>query len=128
MKERATVNAMHITVTGVVQGVGFRPFVYGLASRLALRGWVRNTSAGVEILVQGTDRSVRQFVQSLSTQAPPLARVERVLARPEAPRACSPFEILESATVEGAFQPVSPDTAICPDCERELFDPTDRRY
>lgn len=121
-------NTKHITVTGVVQGVGFRPFVYGLASRLALRGWVRNTSAGVEILVQGEDCAVEDFLSALASQPPPLARVERLIARDEMQAALSNFEIRESQRVDGALQPVSPDVGICADCERELFDPLDRRY
>jgi len=122
------VSARRITVTGVVQGVGYRPFIYGLASSLDLRGWVRNTTAGVEILVEGRDASLGQFVDSLTSKAPPLAHVEGVLAREEPSHAFSHFEILESVVVEGAFQAVSPDVSICPDCERELLNPADRRY
>jgi hydrogenase maturation protein HypF len=121
-------SSKHIHVTGVVQGVGFRPFVYGLAKRLALHGWVCNTSAGVEIVVQGEETRVRKFIESLSAEAPPLARVEQVSAWEEAAETFSGFEIRESERVEGAFQPVSPDVALCADCERELFDPNDRRY
>ena len=65
--------AKHIHVTGVVQGVGFRPFVYGLATRLDLRGWVCNTSAGVEIDVLGQESKVEGFVRCLASEAPPLA-------------------------------------------------------
>ena len=118
----------HIHVTGVVQGVGFRPFVYGLATRLDLHGWVCNTSAGVDIVIQGDDDRVRTFVESLSTEAPPLARIEQVSAWDEPGEEYPDFEIKESEKVDGAFQPVSPDVALCADCERELFDPNDRRY
>ena len=118
----------HVHVTGVVQGVGFRPFVYGLANRLDLRGWVCNTSAGVDILIQGDKEHVNAFVESLSAEAPPLARIDQVSAWDEASGEFSGFEIRESEKVEGAFQPVSPDVALCPDCERELLDPNDRRY
>ncbi len=118
----------HIHVTGVVQGVGFRPFVYGLATRLSLRGWVCNTSAGVDIVVQGAEEQVNSFVQSLTAEAPPLARIDQVSAWDEAHGPFTGFEIRESESVEGAFQPVSPDVALCPDCERELLDPNDRRY
>ncbi|HET9911220.1 MAG TPA: carbamoyltransferase HypF, partial [Anaerolineales bacterium] len=120
--------AKHIHVTGVVQGVGFRPFVYGLANRLDLRGWVCNTSAGVDIVVQGDEARVNAFVESLSADAPPLARIDQVSAWEEAEDGFTDFQIRESETVEGAFQPVSPDVALCLDCERELFDPNDRRY
>ncbi|NJC96536.1 MAG: carbamoyltransferase HypF [Anaerolineae bacterium] len=118
----------HIHVTGVVQGVGFRPFVYGLANRFDLHGWVCNTSAGVEIHVEGEGADVEAFIESLSAEAPPLARVEQVSAWDEAVEGPSSFEIRESERVEGAFQPVSPDVAICEDCEHELFDPEDHRY
>ncbi|HLF74064.1 MAG TPA: carbamoyltransferase HypF [Anaerolineales bacterium] len=120
--------AKRISVTGRVQGVGFRPFVYGLAIQLGLHGWVCNTSAGVEILVDGHNAGIERFIQSLSLEKPALAeidalRVEEVPAEP-----LSAFEIRESQSVEGVYQPISADIAICPDCERELFDPDDRRY
>jgi len=118
----------HIHVTGVVQGVGFRPFVYGLATRLDLHGWVCNTSAGVEIHVEGDRSNVEAFIESLSAEAPPLARIDQVSAWEEAAEHFSSFEIKESEKVKGAFQPISPDVALCTDCERELFDPDDRRY
>ena len=120
--------AKHISVKGVVQGVGFRPFVYGLATRLDLHGWVCNTSGGVEILVDGQSSSLEEFIQSLSLEKPPLAKIDSIQVD-EAPYDSSPnFEIHESQAVEGAYQPISPDMAICPDCERELFDPKDKRY
>ena len=118
----------HISVTGVVQGVGFRPYVYGLATGLGLRGWVSNTSAGVEIVVQGEPASVTEFVDSLPGGIPPLAHIDSLRVGDESGGPFERFEIRESESVEGAFQPISADTAICPDCERELFDPQDRRY
>jgi hydrogenase maturation protein HypF len=120
--------AKHISVKGVVQGVGFRPFVYGLATRLDLHGWVCNTSGGVEILVDGPWSNLEKFVQSLSFEKPPLATIDSIQVD-EAPCASSSsFEIHVSQDVEGAYQPISPDMAICPDCERELFNPKDKRY
>ena len=121
--------ARHIHVTGVVQGVGFRPFVYGLATRLDLRGWVCNTSAGVEIVVQGQTSKVESFIQSLEQEAPPLAIIDSITIRTETLNIISTkFDIRSSVSVSGAYQPISADTAICADCERELFDPADRRY
>lgn len=122
--------AKRIFVSGVVQGVGFRPFVYGLAARLDLRGWVCNTSGGVEIVVDGTAANIERFVKSLSSEKPPLAKIDSLaLTEAESSNAeCPDFEIRESESVEGAYQPISVDAAICPDCERELFDPGDRRY
>ncbi|MFT3890994.1 MAG: carbamoyltransferase HypF [Anaerolineales bacterium] len=96
--------------------------------RLLLHGWVCNTSAGVDIVVQGDHERVNAFVEALSAKAPPLARIDQVSAWEETGDDYSTFEIRESESVEGAFQPVSPDVAMCPDCERELLDPTDRRY
>ena len=109
--------------------MGFRPFVYGLAARLDLRGWVCNTSAGVEIEVQGQKSKVESFVHSLATEAPPLARIDSIDVQDKSlDIEYSTFEIQPSTTIEGQFQPISPDVALCADCERELFDPEDRRY
>ena len=118
----------HISVTGIVQGVGFRPFVYGLAARHHLNGWVCNTSAGVEIHVEGRAPGVQRFVRSLSSETPPLARIESVQVSDAPAQRSSLFEIRESRAVQEAFQPIPADVAICPDCERELFDADDRRY
>ncbi len=123
-----TVRGARISVQGVVQGVGFRPFVYGLARHLDLTGWVRNTSAGVEIAVDGTSDRLEEFVQSIRGQAPPLARVESVRVEDCAPDGFTAFEIVASQPVSGAFQPISADIGICPDCLRELRDPADRRF
>jgi len=120
--------AKHISVKGIVQGVGFRPFVYGLATRLDLHGWVCNTSGGVEILVDGQSSGVETFIRSLSLEKPPLARIDSIQVEEAPCDSSSTFEIHESQAIEGAFQPISPDMAICPDCERELFDPKDKRY
>ncbi|MBI5963059.1 MAG: carbamoyltransferase HypF [Chloroflexi bacterium] len=121
--------AKHIHVTGIVQGVGFRPFVYGLATRLGLRGWVCNTSAGVEIEVQGQKSKVESFIHSLEVEAPPLAKIDSINIQDKLPdNECLTFDIRPSTTLEGAFQPISPDVALCVDCEHELFNPQDRRY
>jgi hydrogenase maturation protein HypF len=121
--------AKHISVKGIVQGVGFRPFVYGLALRFDLHGWVCNTSGGVEIVVQGLPASIDNFIHSLTAEAPALAKIDDVAVYDEPSNAeYSTFEIQVSESVEGAFQPISADVAICPDCERELFDPRDQRY
>jgi hydrogenase maturation protein HypF len=119
----------HVHVSGVVQGVGFRPFVYGLATRLNLRGWVNNNSAGVDIQIQGEEEQLQAFVRALQQEKPPLARIDSLTVT-ELPgsEVFSAFEIRLSEVIEGAFQPVAADVALCPDCERELFDPADRRY
>ncbi len=117
-----------IHITGIVQGVGFRPFVYSLAQRLQLAGWVRNTSAGVDIEVDGAPEVLARFIAALETEAPPLARVDQVTTTLGNANGFSSFEIIHSEPVPLAFQPISPDVSICPDCLRELFDPSNRRY
>ncbi len=118
----------HVTVTGVVQGVGYRPFVYNLAVQLGLRGWVLNHSGGVEIEVEGPPGVVASFVTALRDAAPPLAHVESVTAVDVPERNFEGFEIRRSERQAGRYQLISPDVATCPDCVRELFDPADPRY
>jgi len=115
-------------VGGVVQGVGFRPFVYGLAQRYFLSGWVLNNSGGVVIEVEGSQDRLSAFLCALKDEAPPLAHVESVTATPVAPRHEPGFEIRASESIPGTYQLVSPDVATCADCLREVLDPSDRRY
>ncbi len=117
-----------IHVNGIVQGVGFRPFIFALAEQHNLKGWVRNTSAGVDIAVDGTAEALDAFVQAISAEAPPLAQIDEVTAVAIPANGYTAFEIIHSAAISGAFQPISPDVSICADCLRELFDPDDRRY
>jgi hydrogenase maturation protein HypF len=120
--------ARRLFATGTVQGVGFRPFVYALATQLQLAGWVKNTSGGVEIVIQGGTGEVRTFLERLLGEQPPLAHIVSLEVRSELPCDYADFEIRESIAVVGALLPIPPDIAICADCERELFDPDDRRY
>jgi len=116
-------------VTGVVQGVGFRPFVYRIAAGLGLSGFVGNDSAAVFIEVQGPAAAVETFAARLRTDAPPLAVIDRVEAEPVAVQDDQDgFRIVESRTEHAAPTPVPADIAICDNCTRELFDPADRRY
>lgn len=117
-------------VGGLVQGVGFRPFVYVLASGLALSGEVGNDSTGVFIEVEGTGTDVDEFARRLQSDAPPLARIDRVESLPIAPVGGTGFTIAGSHTDPGAGARTlaSPDVATCADCLRELADRTDRRY
>jgi hydrogenase maturation protein HypF len=117
-----------IHITGIVQGVGFRPFVYGLAVRFKLDGWVRNTSAGVDIEVDGTVAVLESFVDSLRNELPPLARIDTFEVNFGLPLGFTGFRIVPSEAVAGAFQPISPDVSICPDCLEELLEPANRRY
>lgn len=117
----------HIHVTGVVQGVGFRPFVYGLAHRLGLDGWVYNSSDGVDIEVQGKAEQLARFEAALQEQAPPLARIDAVTVSSAEPTQERGFVIRQSVVKSGASL-VSPDVATCPDCLHEVLSPTDRRH
>jgi hydrogenase maturation protein HypF len=123
-----TLSGSRIRITGIVQGVGFRPFVYNLAMRMNLRGWVRNTSAGVDIQVDGDAAALSEFARRLREEAPPLALIAALEVESCSSNEFATFEILHSEPVPGAFQPISPDVSICKDCLRELFDPDDARY
>ncbi|HJV66928.1 MAG TPA: carbamoyltransferase HypF [Geomonas sp.] len=116
-----------IEVTGIVQGVGFRPFVYRLAQRLGLCGWVRNTGRGVDIEVEGDPESVRLFPVALKEEAPPLALISSLSVASLAPSGEEGFAIFESAG-SAAGGEVPPDCEVCDDCLAELLDPTNRRY
>ena len=119
---------LSLHVRGVVQGVGFRPFIYRLARRLALAGTVRNTSGNVEIEVEGAPADLETFVRDLRRDAPPLARIDTIERTEVRPRGRGAFRILASARRRGGRQPVTPDAAVCPACEGELYDPRNRRY
>lgn len=113
---------------GVVQGVGFRPYVYGLAGEVGLSGHVFNDGRGVEIEVEGPSSSVDAFIGRLPAEAPPLAVVESVSAETVPPAGDSGFQILPSPSGGEPVALVSPDVATCDACLAELFDPADRRY
>ena len=117
-----------VRVEGVVQGVGFRPFVYSLATRLGLAGWVGNDVDGVFAEVEGPAGQIRDFLAALERDAPPLARVERVSAQPITPDGRAGFAIVASDTSGSRRALVSADSATCADCLRELADPADRRF
>lgn len=119
---------LKVWVKGIVQGVGFRPFIFNLAETLGLKGWVKNTSSGVEIEVHGNPPALDQFVETVRHAPPPLARIDDLRVESIPANGYATFEIRDSQTLAGAFLPVSPDMAICPDCRRELFDPANRRY
>ena len=119
-----------MVVRGVVQGVGFRPFVWRLANELGLDGVVRNTGGQVEIDVEGSEAAIEQFAARIRSDAPPRARVEEVQVRP-ADRSIhvgSGFSIEESHASTSTERLFPPDIATCDDCLREVFDPADRRH
>jgi hydrogenase maturation protein HypF len=117
-----------ISVRGVVQGVGFRPFVYQLVTRHGLKGSVCNTSEDVRIDVEGAQAALDRFLIELEQTAPPLARIENVSTSKEKLIGYERFEILDSFSEEGKYQLISPDVATCPACLEELLAPDDRRY
>ena len=118
----------HLRVTGIVQGVGFRPYVWHLARGLGLTGWVRNDPAGVEVLVEGEPGPIDAFTRRLPLEAPPLAQVrDLVWSDGQATGEHEGFAIRESGAGQAATM-IGVDTAVCPACLAELFDPADRRY
>ena len=129
----AAIRQIHIEIEGIVQGVGFRPFLHRLADGHRITGWVRNTSAGLEGVLQGTARDLEAFQAKLQDDAPPMARIEAVRtenANADPAQRSGTFDrftIRESHIRPGATL-ISPDTAMCPDCAAELYDPADRRY
>ncbi len=117
-----------IEVSGIVQGVGFRPYVYRLATGRQLSGTIRNTSAGVTIEIQGPVEAVQDFVERLPAEAPPLARITGLAVRALSCNDDQDFRIVPSREGEEVRTLISPDIAVCPDCLREMFDANDRRY
>ena len=120
--------ARRLVVAGVVQGVGFRPFVHRLALRFGLAGWVRNTAGEVQIHVEGDESSLDLFETALVAEAPPLSRVEQVTPRAAAPEGHGRFRVLASADADVARPAIPADVAVCPACAAELRDPADRRF
>jgi hydrogenase maturation protein HypF len=114
-------------IRGIVQGVGFRPFIYRLARQNDLTGWVCNSSGGVIIEAEGRDERLNHFITALRVEAPPLAVITGVETS-EIPRAGDVSFAIRESTPGGRSPEISPDWDVCPDCLGELFDPTDRRY
>jgi hydrogenase maturation protein HypF len=125
---RQSLKLASISVRGIVQGVGFRPFVYGLAVKHNLKGWVYNTSEDVKIEVEGAAEALEQFERELETKAPPLAHIENVTIEHHPPIGYKNFEIRHSQAQQGKYQLISPDVATCQACLGELLNPEDRRY
>jgi hydrogenase maturation protein HypF len=117
-----------LTITGVVQGVGFRPYVYGLAHSHHLSGFVGNDSGGVFLEIEGSATAVAQFIHTLTHQPPPLAHIETITAKTILPLGDNHFTIVPSAATANQNTLISPDICTCDDCLRELLDPTNRRY
>lgn len=120
-------HARDLRVTGVVQGVGFRPFVHRLALRYRLTGWVRNVAGTVEIHVEGAPEALDAFQRDLRAEAPPVSRIDTLASAPGTLEGLLAFEIASSADADGT-RPVPPDVAICAACEAELRDADNRRH
>jgi hydrogenase maturation protein HypF len=117
-----------VVVRGIVQGVGFRPFVYRLATEEGLAGSIGNDSGGVSIEVEGPPQKIDAFLSRLRSEVPPLARVDSIAARDLPPRGEKGFQILSSHVTGQVSTGIPADAATCADCLCELFDPADRRY
>ena len=117
-----------ILVQGLIQGVGFRPFVYGLAARHRLHGFVRNQSGGILIEVEGEPPSLDRFLTELADRPPPLAPIEHLSWERRASRGENRFRIESSEADGGGPVFISPDMATCPECLAEMLDPGDRRF
>jgi hydrogenase maturation protein HypF len=128
MAKVETLELARISVRGVVQGVGFRPFVFQLATKYGLKGWVCNTSEDVKIEVQGDSHNLEHFLSELQYNAPPLAHIENISVTHHPPANYTKFEIRHSVAEEGKYQLVSPDIATCHACLTEVFNSQDRRY
>jgi len=120
--------ARRIEVEGIVQGVGFRPFVYQLANRYNLKGEVLNTSSGVSIHIEGTEDDIESFSKDLKKDVPPLASITGIAEYPDKFINCERFLISESRSGVSRSVLISPDVSICDDCIKELFDKKDRRF
>ncbi len=118
----------HIQVRGIVQGVGFRPFVYNLATSLGLSGYVFNSSAGVTIEIEGGEVEVKKFLATLQAGPPQLAEITETTVSDMAVRADGAFTILRSQEDPGEFVLVSPDAGTCDACWRDFGDAQNRRY
>src|SRR5580765_5387791 len=117
-----------IQVHGIVQGVGFRPYVYKLATRLSLRGFVKNQTGTVFIEVEGLRHNLETFLAELASKPPPLAQIKKIAWQQIDLRSDGDFRIERSEANPASAIFISPDIATCPDCLREMLDPADRRY
>ncbi|MEA3418757.1 MAG: carbamoyltransferase HypF [Campylobacterota bacterium] len=117
-----------IELTGVIQGVGFRPFVYQLARRYGLRGFVQNSCTGVTLEVEGKEYAIEAFLEALQDELPPLARIDRIESRKGVYAGYTDFQILQSKIEKEKHALIPPDIATCDHCLEEMNDPANRRY
>ena len=117
-----------LLIKGIVQGVGFRPFIYNLANTYNLNGWVLNSTEGVDIDIEGNDEDVKEFIESIRKKAPPLAVIDSIDISYLSPANYKNFIIKSSKEDSNKYMKIAPDISICNDCLTELFNPNDRRY
>jgi hydrogenase maturation protein HypF len=115
-------------IEGIVQGVGFRPFIYQIAKKHNLKGFVLNNSAGVEISIEGTKEHIKAFENDLKLKLPPLARIDFLNKKDKALENFQDFKIIKSEHKDTKYSLISPDFAMCPECYKEMFDKNNRRY
>ncbi len=117
-----------VFITGAVQGVGFRPFIYRLATEMALAGWVNNSSAGVTVEIEGETTALQTFINRVEAEKPPASFIQTLDVTWLTPAGYRDFSIHHSDASGEKTAIILPDLATCPDCQREIFDPTNRRY
>ncbi len=117
-----------IEVAGIVQGVGFRPYIFRLANRLQLSGFVNNNSDGISIEIEGNEDHLQKFIATLKFQPPPLAQIIRIDVQEISKKDETQFQILQSEAFQQRNTLISPDISTCEDCTHELLDPENRRY
>lgn len=117
-----------VIITGIVQGVGFRPFIYNLAKSLSLCGWVNNSSQGVIIEVEGEHNNLNDFIEKIKNNPPPLSNIKSISIKEESLKKYSDFQIIASVLSEEKNIYISPDISICKDCEKEFGDINNRRF
>jgi hydrogenase maturation protein HypF len=120
--------ATRLEINGIVQGVGFRPFIYQLANRHHLKGEVANTATGVSLVLEGPENSIARFIADLPTEKPPLAHIVDITQKPESVKGFVSFSIVKSRGSAIRATLISPDVMVCDDCLAEMRDPADRRY
>ncbi|MCX7885362.1 MAG: carbamoyltransferase HypF [Caloramator sp.] len=120
---------IRLDINGIVQGVGFRPFIHKLVNDYDIKGWIKNTSSGVLMEIQGQDKSLINFIQDLKLKSPKLSVIENLKVKEiENTKIYQDFKIIKSSSDKEKFTLISPDACVCDDCLRELFDKNDRRY
>ncbi|MGL5086361.1 MAG: acylphosphatase, partial [Clostridium sp.] len=117
-------------INGIVQGVGFRPFIHKIASKYGLKGWVLNDSSGVVVEIQGIKKDIDSFIKDIELQCPPMARVQEIIEIPviNKGKKYTNFVIERSIQMDETNTLVPPDSYLCQDCVNELFDKNNRRY